>query len=113
MANSQSHICEIADKKTAYNEGRLYLEILVDNFKVRMKFKNAYRFDWDDRRRESFLPTNPDERCCRDEDEESVVAVVVVVEEEVEEDKGWRSEGYRQGALEGERGAPWRSAEER
>ena len=95
----------------------VYLEILVDNFKVRMKFKNAYRFDWDDRRRESFLPTNPDERCCRDEDEKSVVAVAVVVvaveEEEVEEDKGWQSEGYRRGALEGERGAPWRSAGER
>jgi len=26
MANSQSHIREIADKKTAYNEGHLYLK---------------------------------------------------------------------------------------
>jgi len=29
MAISQSHICKIADKKVAYNEGRLYCNILA------------------------------------------------------------------------------------
>ena len=33
MANSQSHICEIADKKTAYNEGRLYIVLLRSKMK--------------------------------------------------------------------------------
>ncbi len=78
-----------------------------------MQFKNSYHFDLDGRLCESFLPTNPDERCCRDEDEESVVAAAVVVAAVEEVDRSWQSERCRRGALEGERGAPLRSAEER
>ena len=41
MANSQSNILKIADKKTAYNEGRLYSDRPIDGIfsNIRMTTK--------------------------------------------------------------------------
>ena len=30
--NNESHICEIADNKTAYNKGHLYFKLTLDHF---------------------------------------------------------------------------------
>ena len=38
MANSQSHLREIADKKAAYNEGRLYKSLISNEKRIIKKF---------------------------------------------------------------------------
>ena len=45
MANSQSYIRKIADKKTEYNEGRLYLEILVPLFVANIDGQNNHQYN--------------------------------------------------------------------